>query len=502
MFREAGLEGVEDDPAVLSVRGRLLKDRAQAASGEVRRRLFLEAAQAYAKAGGIGGATYPLINAATLSRLAGQAEQSRALAGQVLERLADEHDEPETLYWRAATRAEALLLLGRAGDARMALTEAVAIAPRAWEDHASTLRQFGLILADLGEDAAWLDALRPPRSLHFAGHMAVGRGGKDVAGKVAEVLAAENVGFGYGALAAGADIVIAEALLERGAELHLILPAGRHAFREASVARPGPDWIGRFDAVIARADSVRSVAPDTCRLHPLGVRLAAEAAMGAAVMQARMLASEPVQLLILDRSHPQADVGGVSAWISSVWTAAGRREHVLSAPRVRAADRNADPAATSVALAAILAVEIGGAEGPGDEDLQALSQAVAAVLPPLTPPRWAGPALILVYDAAAKAAKAALSLSAALKQSRIGGHYGLMRQAPDPFGGPPLLLGEAAGLAGRIAMSAPPQAVHLSEDFACALHAAQRGDHPRTEYVGDLPGGDIGAETRLFSLRP
>jgi hypothetical protein len=124
------------------------------------------------------------------------------------------------------------------------------------------------------------------------------------------------------------------------------------------------------------------------------------------------------------------------------------------------------------------------------------------VLPPLTPPRWAGPALILVYDAAAKAAKAALSLSAALKQSRIGGHYGLMRQAPDPFGGPPLLLGEAAGLAGRIAMSAPPQAVHLSEDFACALHAAQRGDHPRTEYVGDLPGGDIGAETRLFSLRP
>ena len=70
LFLEGGFELVDDDPAVLSVRGRLLKDRALAAEGAERRRLYLEAAGAYARAGEIGGATYPLINAATLSLLA------------------------------------------------------------------------------------------------------------------------------------------------------------------------------------------------------------------------------------------------------------------------------------------------------------------------------------------------------------------------------------------------------------------------------------------------
>lgn len=501
MFREAGLEGVEDDPAVLSVRGRLLKDRGQAASGSDRRRLFLEAASAYAKAGEIGGATYPLINAATLSRLAGEAEQSRDLAAQVLDRISFGQDEAETPYWRAATEAEALLLLGRVGEARRALEAAVVIAPRAWEDHASTLRQFGLILADLGEDAAWLDVLRPPRSLHFAGHMAVGRGAKDIAERVAETLEAENIGFGYGALAAGADILIAEALLERGAELHLVLPAGREAFREVSVARPGPDWAERFDAVIARADSVRSVVPAACGLHPLGVRLAAEAAMGAAVMQARTLASEAVQLLILDHSRPEADVGGVSAWISAVWTAVGRREHVLSAPRTRAAGRRDGEASHDdhILLAAMLSV---GLDGGGPATIEALAEAVQAGPTPMLPPRWAGTGLALAFETPAKAAKAALHLSAALEGARIGGHYGLARRTADPFGGPPLLLDAAAGLPAQILASVPPQAIHVSEDFACALHAAQAGDRPRTEYVGDLPGDDVGAETRLFSLRP
>ena len=50
LFREAGLERVEDDPAVLSVRGRLLKDRAQSASGAEQRSLYLDAAAVYLKA--------------------------------------------------------------------------------------------------------------------------------------------------------------------------------------------------------------------------------------------------------------------------------------------------------------------------------------------------------------------------------------------------------------------------------------------------------------------
>jgi len=64
--------------------GRLLKDRALCLCGTERNRLFLEAANAYTRASEINKATYPLINAATLSMLAGRHEQAQALAHQVL----------------------------------------------------------------------------------------------------------------------------------------------------------------------------------------------------------------------------------------------------------------------------------------------------------------------------------------------------------------------------------------------------------------------------------
>jgi len=131
--------------------------------------------------------------------------------------LAAPPDPDETAYFQAATPAEALLVLGRTEEAKRALAGAIARAPEAWADHASTIRQFELLLAALGQDAGWLDALRPPRPLSFAGHMAVAPGDRRLAGQVAEALAQMRIGFGYGALAAGADIVVAEALLARGA---------------------------------------------------------------------------------------------------------------------------------------------------------------------------------------------------------------------------------------------------------------------------------------------
>jgi hypothetical protein len=112
LFRRAGYDTDQDDPAVLSVKGRLLKDRALAAEGEERRQLYLLAAQAYTRAGEINGATHPWINAASLSLLAGRVEVAHTLAQKVLERLDRPEEGADTPYWREATRAEALLLQG------------------------------------------------------------------------------------------------------------------------------------------------------------------------------------------------------------------------------------------------------------------------------------------------------------------------------------------------------------------------------------------------------
>src|SRR3569623_2929147 len=69
-FVAAGYDRVDDEPAALTVKGRLHKDRARRAEGEERRRLLAEASPAYARAAALEGATCQLITAATLALLA------------------------------------------------------------------------------------------------------------------------------------------------------------------------------------------------------------------------------------------------------------------------------------------------------------------------------------------------------------------------------------------------------------------------------------------------
>jgi hypothetical protein len=503
MFEDAGFGAVDDDPAVLSVRGRLLKDCARRAEGAERRRFFLEAADAYARAGKIGGATYPLINAATLSLLSGRREQAEILARGVLER---GDDEEETPYYRAATRAEALLLIGESALAKSEFAASIARAPQAYEDHASTLRQFESILDEMGEDKVWLDPLRPPRSLHFAGHMALSGTSDELRQRILDTIRSENIGFGYGALAAGADILIAEALIEAGAELHIILPGSRGQFRETSVVHFGQDWIARFDRIVEAAETVRCVAVEPDAPLSLAIQLAAEIAMGSSVMQAGMLMTEAVQLLILDRKRAAATLSNGSDRIGALWARSGRRQIVLTAPRVRGWTPKATIAAADarqICRAALLRIDLSDSRaGNQNGVLSKLASALSAGPKPLLAPRWTGEAALVAYDSPAMAADAALSAAGTLDDAvylRIAGHYGIVRQIGDPFGGVPLLVGPAAALPARMIPSTPSGAIHVTEDFACALSAGVSTE--QLEFVGELPGDEIGNSTRLYSLK-
>lgn len=516
LFREAGFDTADDDAAVLAVRARLLKDKALASTGPARREAFLAAAAAYGRAAELQGDIYPLINAATLSRLAGQADSASRLARQVLDRIQSGQDHAETPYWRAATQAEALLLLDRIDEARALLAAGIASAPRAWEDHASTLRQFALILAELGEDDTWLDACRPPRALHFAGHMGLAGDGGELRLALQDFLTRERIGFGFGALAAGADIVIAEALLKHGAQLHLILPAGVEDFREASVDRYGLDWAIRFDQVLHQAESLRELSPSVATTHPLAIRLAAEIAMGGAVMKAATFMTEAVQLLVLDRAEPEPTDTGASAWIKAAWSRGGRRQQVIVAPREQGPPpgaANPETAAADWGLSALLCIDLGSNPLAVDAELDRL---VGEILPgvraalseggarPIASSQWTPAGLILAFPKPAEAVAAGrrlLTALAGLAPVRIGGHYGLVRFAPDPLDGRTLVLGDATGLPGQVAASAPVGAFHVTEDFAAALHADLGGQVVRSEYVDDLPPADIEDEMRLFTIK-
>lgn len=256
MMEEHGLLDSDTDQRALTLQARLVKDHAKRAEGGERARLFADAAALYAKAGALDNASYPLINAASLSLLAGKADQSAKLARDVLAALDANPDEAETPYWLGATRAEALLLLGDETGARAALRNAVAKQPAAYEDHAATIGQFELLCSELGFDAAWLNQIRPPKVIRFSGLMHTALAEKAAQDSIAEWLERENIGFGFGAVAAGADIWIAEALMARGAQLHIVLPCELSAFRKHSVTSVDFAWGDRFDRLIAGAADV------------------------------------------------------------------------------------------------------------------------------------------------------------------------------------------------------------------------------------------------------
>lgn len=498
LFRSAGFDRVTDDPVVLALHGRLLKDRALGLSGAERRAAAAEAAAAYAAAARLRPATYPLINAATLSLIAGTRDTARQLADEALALLAAGTGEPDTPYYLEATRAEALLLRGERDAAEVSFRAAIALAPRAWEDHASTLRQFATILAELGMDASWLDASRPPRTLHYAGQMRI----RDDAAQAAEIdalLEADAIGFGFGALAAGADMLIAERLLARGAELHVTLPGSRAAFLARSVEAYGADAT-RFEAILARATSVREIAETEDAPPALMGELADELAMGGAVMRARQLQTRAVQLIV------SAVTGGVpaapnSARLARIWARTGRRQHLIDAGqppagRAGAADGH------GTRLAAILAICL--SEATRDQSDDRMAERLASLPEPaglIAPPAWRSDGVVLHFGSAAEAAAAALHLRAALADSgpvRIAGDLGVVRALAAPFGGGTLVVGTPARRVDRILDATPSTAIHFSEYLGAAFAAAAPvDDRTRLELVGELTD----AALDLYALR-
>ncbi|MGB8603420.1 MAG: hypothetical protein WCD42_14590, partial [Rhizomicrobium sp.] len=308
--------------------------------------------------------------------------------------------------------------------------------------------------------------------------------------------------------AAGADICIAEALLEAGAELHLILPLEPDSFRKISVSRYGDIWAKRYDEILVSAESIRSVGTQPEQLSTLTLQLAAEVAMGCAVMQATTMMTDAVQLLILDQDTVTKTVTGSSTWIRSAWAENARRQHIIASPRTRAADMcscTSPPVQNASALAAMLRIA-----RPDTNPLplsanivQQLCDTWAMGPAPMFPPRWVGDAVTVAFDTPAHAAHAALAAMRALADDAdicIAGHYGIAELAADPFGSGTVLLGPAAAWSGRIVRTAPPGTIQLTENFAAALHIGPEQTQPGVEYIGEISSSGISSTTRLFAL--
>ena len=314
-YKRYGLDDIRHHEDIMALGARLLKDLYLVNTGAKAKEFAQDSAQKYEAAFQDTQGYYSGINAATMSLLAdvpGEIVQGRAQA--ILEKLPSPDDlDKESLYYIVATRAEAQLLLGDRIACVTALRRAVDHDPLNYTAHATTLKQFRMILQKREEGADWLRAFAPPKSIHFAGHMfgAVGETKADLPAlsqaqigalqiEISDTLQREDIGFGYGALAAGADILCAQALLEEGGELHVVLPVGQKVFLEKSVAPFGDVWVDRFHECLAQAASVRYVTGSDIWPNSALNCHAGQIAMGGAVMKAESLSVMPAQLLIWD----------------------------------------------------------------------------------------------------------------------------------------------------------------------------------------------------------
>ena len=218
-------------------------------------------ARGYESAFDQSGSAYHAVNAATMWLLAGESERANEMATKALE----SGQLQGNGYWDASTEAEAALIVGDLPRARTALEAACRVGEGLFSQRATTRKQLKLVCAAKGVDPGILDPIRNPTVVHYCGHRVLAPGEKGrfpaeeearVRGEFDRIFEELEVGVGFGSLAAGADILAAEALLNRGAELHVVLPFPKDEFVRTSVVTAGDEWVERFERCLARADTV------------------------------------------------------------------------------------------------------------------------------------------------------------------------------------------------------------------------------------------------------
>lgn len=512
----ATLQQCEDADALVA---RLAKDDALACEGPERAGRARAAAQLYEAVANRYNRSYSCVNAASLWLIGGDESRARRLAERTLDRqTAQESD----AYWRLVTEAEAAVVLNDEARAREALRAAAALEPVDFGARASTRRQLRVVCSARGLPSDIADVLELPSVLHYCGHMI--NGDQDafdgVAPQVTQFLDERNVGFAYGSLASGADIIIAELLLDRGVELQVVLPFALAEFVEVSVAPAGPEWRARFDQCLRRATSV-TYASDSAyagddELFTYNSRIA----MGHALNRAAFLGVDAEQLVVWD-GKPSHGTAGTARDVDA-WSSSGRASHVIPiAPRLRKAAARAVAPESAREINAILFTDLQGFSGLRDEHFPVYVRDVLGELARVLDRHrdallgynsW-GDAILAVFADVPSAARCALDLQQAIGEiemsndelplnlaMRIGAHVGPVLHLVEPFKGELVYWGRELTRAARIEPRTPVGEVYVTDAFA-ALLALEPMSGIRCEYVGQVTTAKDFETIPMYRLR-
>jgi len=330
-----GLSSVRHHEDIMSLGARLSKDLYLASSGKEALEHARDAAHKYEAAYKDSHGFYSGVNAATMALVANMpSEQITSRSKNILDNLpVKENLTSEEYYFIEATRAECFLLLGKPLEARKSLISAIAHDPLNYTAHASTLRQFRMILARQSQSDDWLSKLTAPQAVHFAGHIfgfeyenteavrSLSKAQiKALKIQISDVIQKHDIGFAYGALAAGSDIIMAEAFLEEGVELNLILPTAKKDFIEKSVVHFGESWKDRFTKCFKQASSVTILPHSEAWPSAHENKFCGQFAMGQAILKSQLLSTRASQYLIWNEKSD----GSYTAIHAQDWTETGR----------------------------------------------------------------------------------------------------------------------------------------------------------------------------------
>ena len=509
-----------DDIAALIPR--LDKDMALRSAGEERTTWARRSAEGYESAYRKSGSSYLGQNAATMWLVAGNEEKAREIAEDVLAKSSG-----GSSYWELVTDAECQLVLGNTSEAKELLERAGKADDGDAAARATTTRQLRIICRILQLDPGFLDPIANPAVVHYAGHRIAPEGTEGrfmagdehrVAAELKRIFSDNNVGIGFGSLAAGADILAAEALIEMGAELHVVLPFERDEFIRASVAPAGEDWVTRFEVCLASASQVTTATSGEYLDDPTMFDFCSRIAMGDALVRADVLQTKAFQVAVWDGGG-HGGTAGTEVDVAR-WGATGNESIIVEVGE-------GTPPSKSLAtpglrrIRGLVFADFAGFSTLSDAQtiifqdtvMDSLAKVVARFDDQMLSGRTWGDGVYLVFEDISAAAECALALQRAvdsidfegmglpgLRGMRVAAHAAPVFEGWDPIGGIKLFYGSGVTKTARIEPRTPEGEVYVTHAFA-ALAVLGGQETFECNYVGTIQAAKSFGPVSLYSLR-
>jgi len=530
----------------LGMLARTYKDLAAGASSAAQRAKFLErAAEIYSEAYRKSGGYWTGINAATTSLLIDQKNRACEIANKVREQCLKEiADANGDLYWKLAALGEAALICRDWSQAENWYTRAAKQGKDRFGDLDSSRRNARLILRYWKKDEKWIDKyLRVPSVIVFAGHM-IDRPGRSEARfpDKLEKAVAKNIrakidmlkpGFGFSSAACGSDILFLEAMLERGAEVSIVLPFNEDEFVHDSV-EIGPKakkWRERFDRVLVRAARVITASNQRLEIGGVSYEFCNQLLLGLAAIRRRQLDSTLVPLAVWNGKA--GDGPGGAASVVANWRSLGHQPVIVDLPKLERRTQSspkirADGAASSKPdrftsrIVTILFADAVGFSKLTEPEVPRFVEHFFGAIARLTEKfaksiiaknTW-GDGLYFVFNDIDRAGEFALALAEMTTKTnwaekglrtelnlRIALHAGPVYEFDDPITGRRNYSGTHVSRAARIEPITPAGQVYASEAFA-ALAAACRTSNFTCDYVGQTPMAKGYGTLPTYHVRP